>query len=158
MKRPQYNRNKSLVNFSQCFSDTDSIFITEKNTLHILLVEDHPLIQRLHKMILEDLNYQVTIVEDGETALAYFNPEKYNLVLMDIDLPGMNGIETTKEIRSRYPKSSIPIVALTASNNDIKLECLLSGMDDFAEKPLPRSKLEGLLSYWLSSFSASITH
>lgn len=124
--------------------------MTQKN-LHLLLVEDVEIAQKIASMVLENLGFTVDVAADGETALNMFQQKHYDFIFMDIGLPGMDGLETTRAMR-QVEKSGIhvPIVALTA-NYDIshKPICLESGMDEFLSKPLTKDKATDIISKFI---------
>jgi CheY-like chemotaxis protein len=101
----------------------------------ILLVEDTSLIQTAMAYILsEHFGYVVEVASSGEEALALF-PKGYDLVIMDIGLPGIDGIETTKQLRCHYPDHATPIVAhSTRCDRAVKVDCSAVGMASFVEK------------------------
>ena len=115
----------------------------------ILVVEDHPASQYVAKSLLESLDCTVTVASTGAEALELLGRESFDLVFMDCQLPGMNGYETTRRMRTilhRY----IPVVAITANAMvDDKQRCLDAGMDDFLPKPFTKSVLSDLLCKWL---------
>ncbi len=115
----------------------------------ILVVEDHPASQYVAKSLLESLDCTVTVASTGAEALELLGRETFDLVFMDCQLPGMNGYETTRRMRTilhRY----VPVVAITANAMvDDKQRCLDAGMDDFLPKPFTKSVLSDLLCKWL---------
>ena len=108
--------------------------------LSILLVEDNDLNQRLMKISLTRYHYQVTIAGNGLEGVQMFKKQKFDLILMDIMMPIMDGFEATKEIRmiesQNMSLTHTPIIAFTANtiNND-RDKCIMGGMDDIIEKP-----------------------
>lgn len=119
--------------------------------LSILLVEDNELNQRLMKISLARFNYNVTIAVNGLEGVQMFSNQKFELILMDIMMPVMDGFESTKKIRkieSNNPMlGHIPIIAFTANtiNND-REKCIKGGMDDILEKPFDIIKFRKILS------------
>lgn len=101
----------------------------------ILLVEDTRLIQTAMAYILsEHFGYFVEVASSGEEALALF-PRGYDLIIMDIGLPGIDGIETTKQFRSNHPEHVTPVVAhTTRGDHEVKINCSAAGMASFVEK------------------------
>ena len=106
---------------------------------HILLVEDTPVNQQVAKRLLNKWNFAVTIAENGQRAVELYQAQSFDLVLMDIQMPIMNGLEATRHIRDHEQRLGLPrtpIIALTANamqaDNDA---CRSSGMDDFIAKP-----------------------
>ncbi|MDX2471848.1 MAG: response regulator, partial [SAR324 cluster bacterium] len=118
----------------------------------ILLVEDKVANQELVKDILRGTNCEVKLAENGYEALIYLENEEFDLVLMDLHMPMMDGIETTEQIRkidSVVLNKTIPIIALTgkALENE-KEECLALGINDFISKPIdPKLFLETINLY-----------
>ena len=110
---------------------------------HILLVEDHPVNQEVATSLLESWGHAVTFASSGPAALAALADRSFDLVLMDVQMPTMDGLQTTAEIRRREQVrgSRTPIIALTAHGTvDDRERCLAAGMDDFVSKPLdPRA-------------------
>ncbi|MEI6677837.1 MAG: response regulator [Mariniphaga sp.] len=121
------------------------------NKLSILLVEDNELNQRLMKISLKRYNYSVEIAENGLIGVEKFKEQKFDLILMDIMMPVMDGYESTSEMRKiEASDSSIkytPIVAFTANaiNND-REKCIKGGMDDILEKPFDIHKFREIVS------------
>lgn len=106
----------------------------------ILVVEDNKINQVVTKKILETNNFKCTIVEDGYAAINLLENEKFDIVLMDINMPIINGFETTKLIRNKG--IHIPIIALTAfDKQEITEQALSSGMNDIIIKPFEQAKL-----------------
>jgi two-component system, sensor histidine kinase and response regulator len=112
--------------------------------LKILVAEDNAMNQRLISRILEKMSHSVTLAKHGREALDLLHDQAFDLVLMDMRMPVMDGIETTREIRARESSSGrhIPILALTANafEEDRNL-CLQAGMDGFLTKPVSPSNL-----------------
>src|SRR5256885_16797491 len=119
-----------------------------KPALHILLVEDNPVNRRLAQHVLEKEGYTVAAVDNGAAALKTLEPERFDLVLMDVQMPRMDGIETTTAIRDREKITGgyIPIVALTAhAMVGDREHCLKAGMDGYLIKPIqPATLLEAI--------------
>lgn len=119
--------------------------------LSILLVEDNDLNQRLMKISLTRYHYIVTIAVNGLEGVQMFKNQKFDLILMDIMMPVMDGFEATKEIRNLEKKDAslghTPIIAFTANtiNND-REKCVNGGMDDIIEKPFDINKFREILS------------
>lgn len=119
-------------------------------TPSVLVVDDNPANRRLVQEILSELKIEVESADSGEQALKLLKDKTFNLILMDIQMPGMDGFETSMAIRARETSGiRTPIVALTAhAVEDEKSKILLSGMDDFVSKPVGESELCELISRW----------
>ena len=112
---------------------------------HILLVEDNEANQVVGTVMLEDLGHTVVVAESGETALDVLDAEKFNLILMDCQMPGMDGFEATRIIRQheQQTEGSTPIIAVTANAMaEDRQICLDAGMDDYLSKPYTSMQLK----------------
>ena len=120
---------------------------------HILLAEDTPTNQDVMKAMLHVLGCDVDIVANGQQALDVLINSHYDLVLMDCQMPEMDGFEATTRYREHekiHRLARIPIVAVTASVlSDERAACLASGMDDVLAKPFKRKELAAMLERWL---------
>ncbi|MBI3650348.1 MAG: PAS domain S-box protein [Acidobacteria bacterium] len=131
-----------------------------KNQLHaephryaILVVEDNPANQHLARRILESAGYAVEIAENGKLAVEYSRERIYDLILMDIQMPLMDGITATAEIRKmekqRHQRPT-PIVALTAhAIEGYREKCIENGMNEYLSKPVNRKLLLNIVNQWL---------
>ena len=109
---------------------------------HILVVEDNPDNSKLVSWILEDEGYDVTCVESGERCLTLLEKGDYDLILMDISLPGISGKEVTRRIRQIPHLQRLPVVALTAHAIETEQQSILSsGVDDLLTKPINDDQL-----------------
>jgi len=113
-------------------------------SIKILLVEDNPVNQKVATLILKKLGYQADIANHGLEALAALERQAYEVVLMDVQMPEMDGITATGEIRKKYQDSQRPwIIAMTANAMQGDREmCLQAGMNDYVSKPINRDQLE----------------
>jgi CheY-like chemotaxis protein/HPt (histidine-containing phosphotransfer) domain-containing protein len=123
----------------------------------VLLVEDNPINQRVARRFLERLGCEVQVVNDGQQGVEAFQAGSFSIILMDMQMPVMDGIEATQRIRALeagLPLSAprTPIVALTANAMMGTLErCLEAGMDDYLTKPLDISRLQDVLDRFMTS-------
>ncbi len=102
----------------------------------ILIVDDEAAIRELLKYNLEKEGYKVTSASDGEHALNLMDKSKFNLVILDLMLPGINGLEVCRKMRQDHSLSTIPIIMLTAKGEEIdKVVGLELGADDYVTKP-----------------------
>jgi CheY-like chemotaxis protein len=113
----------------------------------VLLVEDNVVNQRVARRFLERLGCDVEVVDDGAQAVAACDRRRYSLILMDMQMPVMDGLEATRRIRaSEAGAVRTPIVALTADAMAGTLErCLAAGMDDYLTKPLDATLLQKIV-------------
>ena len=120
--------------------------LAAEHPLKILVAEDNPMNKMLILTVLTKLGYKADWVETGLLAVERFAAEAYDLILMDIHMPDMDGLQATREIRKRYFERPITIYALTANaSEEGRGECFAAGMDDFMTKPLQVPALITLL-------------
>lgn len=116
-------------------------------TLKILLVEDDPIAETVYVQLLEMLDCEVDHVVSGEAALTRLSQQDYDLILMDLRLPKMNGMEAARQIRGMKKGRSIPIVALTAmALFCVEEECQRSQINALIAKPLTMKNTQALLA------------
>ncbi|HFI3922857.1 aerobic respiration two-component sensor histidine kinase ArcB [Escherichia coli] len=118
--------------------------------LNVLLVEDIELNVIVARSVLEKLGNSVDVAMTGKAALEMFKPGEYDLVLLDIQLPDMTGLDISRELTKRYPREDLPpLVALTANVLKDKQEYLNAGMDDVLNKPLSVPALTAMIKkFW----------
>ncbi|MCP3792451.1 response regulator [Pseudomonas fulva] len=123
---------------------------TAKGRARILLVEDNPVNQLVAKGMLAKLGCQVELATQGVEALARLEEEAFDLVLMDCNMPVMDGYEATRRIRERGHWPGLPIVALTANAMPEERDrCRAAGMDDYLAKPFRREDLLAVVDRWV---------
>ncbi|NMQ29567.1 response regulator [Candidatus Accumulibacter phosphatis] len=120
----------------------------------VLIAEDNPVNQQVALAMLESLGLRCSLADNGRLAVERLQEEAFDLVLMDCQMPEMDGFEATAEIRARQGdgrlRGRLPIVALTANAVDGDRErCLAAGMDDYLSKPFSRERLLATLRRWL---------
>ena len=116
----------------------------------ILLVEDNFINQELTAEILKEAGLRVDIAGDGQEALSKVNDTIYDLILMDVQMPVMSGLEATMLIREMEHMKNVPIVAMTAHNTaQDKQECINAGMNDYIAKPIDNHMLMSVLVRWI---------
>lgn len=116
-----------------------------------LLVEDNLINQMVAQTLLEDANYQVDVVDNGIKAIEAFSKNSYTLILMDIQMPDMDGFEATRKIRELEKEKDhhTPIIAMTAyAMKEDRERCLTAGMDDYISKPLDENEFAEILLKW----------
>lgn len=110
--------------------------------VRILLAEDNLVNQLLIKKVIEKTDYEIDIAADGLVVLEKLKQFQYHLILMDIQMPGLNGLDTTKEIIRLYPKRPIIIAITAGSFGDDEENCISAGMDDILDKPFKLEQLQ----------------
>jgi CheY-like chemotaxis protein len=121
--------------------------------LRILVVEDNPVNQKIAVSLLERRRHKVTLVSSGRQALLALSDAEFDLVLMDLQMPEMDGLSATREIRRREARHGgrLPIIAMTAHAMPGDRErCLEAGMDDYLAKPIDARRLDELVHRWVS--------
>ncbi len=121
------------------------------NEIKILIAEDNAINMLLTKTYLVEILPQALIIEakDGTEAVEQYQKESPDLILMDIQMPQLNGIEATQKIRAMEKNIEIPIIALTAGSlPGEKEKCLQAGMSDFLNKPLLKQTLSDMIQKW----------
>ena len=117
--------------------------------LRILLAEDNPTTQSLVSAIIEQMGFDLTIVDNGQAAVELLEKEVVDLVLMDCQMPQMDGFKATAELRAKGIET--PVVALTAyTREENEEQCLAAGMNDFLSKPFRLSEMRAILQKWLA--------
>ncbi len=124
---------------------------------HILLVEDNKVNQMVASKMLAGMGLTVDLAENGEKALAALAEKRYDLVLMDCQMPVLDGYQATKAFRSQESQGDqrLPIIAMTANAMEgDRQKCLDAGMDDYLAKPVKKELLRTLLGQWLADASS----
>ncbi|WP_460966931.1 PAS domain S-box protein [Spirosoma migulaei] len=130
------------------------------SNLRILIVEDNLMNQKLALQVLKRLGYSAQVAENGQLALDLLQDDEFDLILMDIQMPVMDGYTTTRHIRTTL-KKDVPIIAMTAHALASEREqCLQAGMNDFLPKPFQIEELQRILRkytplYWSEVVSSS---
>jgi PAS domain S-box-containing protein len=130
----------------------DVVPINDQQPIEVLVVEDNKVNQIVAEAMLESLGYLVTFADNGEDAIRLFDSERYHIVLMDCQMPVMDGFTATRLIRQKEQNESLPatpIVAVTANAMEgDEATCLAAGMDDFISKPYTLDALSSALKRW----------
>ncbi len=127
----------------------ESDYPVNTQSLRILLAEDNHVNQKLASRVLEKMGHSIKIAENGQIALDLFKNDAFDLILMDVMMPEMDGLTATRNIREmeKIQNEHIPIIALTANAiKGDKEECLLAGMDGYVAKPLRVNELKHVIS------------
>jgi len=148
--------NKNIQVFAQ--NDATSFLEIPQRKLHVLLVEDNVINQKVATVNIKRMGHYVDIANNGKIAVEMFGKKAYDLILMDIQMPVMNGYEATKEINKIQQKKSvekqIPIIAMTAgalvSDREKAIE---SGMVDYLSKPFKQDELHKIIQKYVSQYT-----
>ncbi|HDR04321.1 MAG TPA: response regulator, partial [Candidatus Marinimicrobia bacterium] len=139
-----HNKNKTSNETKELEND-----FANQHPAKILLAEDNIINQKIAARLLEKLGYEVKVAENGKIALEMLSLENFDLVFMDINMPEMDGIDATKEIRKIYGPDKPRIVAMTANAMAGDRERYISiGMDDYVSKPVKIPELKAVLSHF----------
>ncbi|WP_198678750.1 response regulator [Pseudidiomarina insulisalsae] len=137
----------SLHGSSLADANTDTL--QELQGTRVLLVEDNDINQHIATEMLEHLGLQVDVAQHGEEALERVEHQTYGMVLMDIQMPIMDGYSAARAIRSRHAYEQLPIVAMTANTASEDVEkSLAAGMQDHLAKPIDEAKLRQVVKKW----------
>ena len=141
--------NKGPKSKKQIPAPVNTTDATELKGSYVLAVDDNPANLRLVTTLLKDLKIKVDTAESGMQAVALSKDKVYDAILMDIQMPEMNGLEATRTIRANATNQSTPVIALTAHAMANEREILLdSGMDDYMTKPVSEQDLINVLLKW----------
>jgi len=150
-------RDALLNMFKNKQSETQQMNLVQRTpTLsgHILLGEDNPVNQEIALLMLETLGCSVTVAQNGREVIAHAQTTPYDIILMDCQMPEMDGFEATRFIREWEQsncRTAVPIIALTAhATPGDREQCLASGMNDYISKPFSMERLQAVLTLWLS--------
>ncbi len=127
---------------------------TKEDEVTILLVEDNVINQRVAKRMVENMGYKVEVANHGQEALDMMKNKKYDLVLLDVQMPVLDGLRTAQKIRVKElnTEEHIPIIAMTAhAQKEDRDRCLEAGMDDYLSKPINMKMLEEKINHYLKN-------
>ncbi len=120
-----------------------------RNTTRILLAEDNPINQKVALLQLRRLGYDADLVADGAEVLTALENSNYDIILMDCQMPVMDGYTATRQVRDQYPEMPVRIIAMTAhAMTGDREKCLEAGMDDHLSKPISMDQFERVLNRW----------
>ena len=142
--------NESQLPDHPTHPDAEILLRAQFSGSHVLVVDDDPLTQTLVEMVLDGAGLQVQTASDGAQALALARSERYDLVLMDIRMPGDSGIATTYTLRTLPDYAGVPILAISSTPlTEEREECLRAGMNGYLPKPLTPEQLLDAVLDWL---------
>jgi PAS domain S-box-containing protein len=138
-------------------ADVEALLRQRHTGARVLLVEDNPINREVALALLAEVGLQVDAAEDGLQALQAVERQRYDLVLMDMQLPHLDGPGATRAIRSRPQHAALPILAMTANAfAEDRRACLAAGMNDFVSKPVSPPDLYAALLRWLPAGAAAL--
>lgn len=135
-----------------CDTHVESSITGDLKNMKVLLVEDNEMNQLVAKSLLEIWKTEYDVADNGAEAIEKLRHKSFDLILMDLSMPGMDGYETTEYIRRNFksPLKDIPVIALTASAlNDVRQKVMQAGMNDYVSKPFRPSELFGKMEKYL---------
>jgi signal transduction histidine kinase/ligand-binding sensor domain-containing protein/DNA-binding response OmpR family regulator len=139
-------KRKSSVTHIQPIQTAVPTAITEVNPLHILIAEDNLVNQKIIIYMLAKLGFAADIVQNGREAVEAVELKKYDIILMDVQMPEMDGLEATRLIRRNQGDRKFFIIAMTANAmQGDREECIAAGMDDYISKPISHDDLKNML-------------
>ncbi len=150
--RAEQSTTLGLGAFAQVKASSSTLFRGEKK--QVLVADDNKLNQRVAYLFLADLGFEIDLAADGVEAVSAFNKKHYDLVLLDCQMPLLDGFEAAKIIKEIQQRRGVPVpvIAVTASAGVASREhCLANGMDDFISKPLDPDALETVITNWLGN-------
>lgn len=142
----------SKKQMAQIQHDLENKPIRDRFDAYILLVEDNVLNQKVAKNMLEDMGCSVDVAASGMEAIHLVEKNKYDVVFMDVGLPGIDGLTTTDTIRKKFQNNELPIIGLTAHALETDIQrCYQATMNDVLTKPISINILKRMLSKWIKS-------
>jgi CheY-like chemotaxis protein len=131
--------------------DKPSVPHNDEQPLRILMAEDNPINQRVGKLILQRAGFAIDLVADGNEAIEAHRARPYDLILMDCQMPSMDGFEASRQIRQLAQPQPV-IIAVTANALVGERErCLGAGMDDYLSKPFQAEQLVAVVKKWVAN-------
>jgi two-component system sensor histidine kinase/response regulator len=134
----------------RCWSNLWRSWSAARSGARVLLVEDNAINREVATELLQAIGLQVDLAENGRQALERVPGANYDLILMDMQMPELDGVEATRAIRALPGGASLPIIAMTANAfDDDRQRCFAAGMNDFITKPVDPARLHATLLKWL---------
>jgi CheY-like chemotaxis protein len=138
-------------------AEPEPVTATEHAGLRVLVAEDNPVNQRLARLLLEKLGHRADLVANGAEAVAALERRRYDVILMDVQMPEMDGLEATRLIHERWAAARPRIIAVTAgAMSGDRERCLAAGMDDYLSKPIRPEELAAALAEVAAPASAAL--
>jgi CheY-like chemotaxis protein len=125
-----------------------SVDFSVKYPLTILVAEDNPVNQKLTSRVLSKLGYGCDMVANGEEVLSAIGKKRFDVILMDVQMPEMDGLEATRLIRQQYGAKPIVIAMTANAMQGDREECIRAGMDDYISKPIKFDEMISVLEKW----------
>lgn len=125
--------------------------------IDVLIAEDNDVNQMVFSFIMEELGLSFAMVENGEEAVAKYRELQPPMIIMDVSMPVMNGLEATKKIRELEREGTSRVVIIAATAHALKGDsdrCIEAGMDDYVSKPISPDKLKSKMEEWRNQQSA----
>jgi len=154
----QLKTNNKLVKEIQVAKSPFSVDFARKYPMSILIAEDNMVNQKLAMHILTKMGYQADMAANGHEAVNAVTAKKYDLILMDVQMPEMDGLEATRFIRDNMELQ--PVIVATTANamSDDKEICLSAGMDDYLSKPMKLPEIMGVLEKWGKRINSALVN
>jgi CheY-like chemotaxis protein len=144
----QLKTNNKLVKEIQVVKSPFSVDFARKYPMRILIAEDNLINQKLAIHILTKMGYQADLAANGHEAVNAVTAKKYDLILMDVQMPEMDGLEATRFIRDNMEQQPVIIATTANAMSDDQEICLKAGMDDYLSKPMKLPDIMGVLEKW----------
>ncbi len=146
------DKKRFVKNVKKLVKDTLKIHKEKLRGTRVLLVEDNEINQEIACGILSQAGIQVEVASNGKIGAEMVDKQQYDVILMDIQMPQMDGYQATKIIRSKHDKNSLPIIAMTANAmSGDKDKCIEAGMNDYVSKPIKIDRFFEVLSRWTNT-------
>jgi len=148
---PAASFSKIMINDQTAEYTTSKAKKKRQKAARVLVAEDHEISRTVISKMLESLGIKADIAQDGVEALKLFQAGNYDAVIMDCEMPKMNGYETTRKIRKLgNEKGGVPVIALTAfAMKGDREKCIKAGMNDYLSKPITKNDLQAMLDRWI---------